>query len=71
MFNNKIILLFTNAECPLQCQQEIAPLGVPAVTLLPLHTSSPERRITQKEIVAGEERPKYVVQSQYKSSPGL
>lgn len=36
------------------------------MALLPLHTSSPERRITQKEIIAGEERPKYVLQSQYK-----
>lgn len=47
----------------------MAPLGVPAVALLPIHTSSPERRITQKEIIAGEERPKYVLQSQYKPSP--
>lgn len=49
-----------------QCGEELTPIGVPAVALLPLHTSSPERRITQKEIIAGEERPKYVLQSQYK-----
>ncbi|XP_073830979.1 uncharacterized protein isoform X4 [Musca autumnalis] len=54
-----------------QCQEDLttAPLGVPAVAILPLHTSSPERRITQKEIIAGEERPRYVLQAQYKSSP--
>ncbi|XP_046801426.1 uncharacterized protein LOC111688804 isoform X3 [Lucilia cuprina] len=53
-----------------QCQEDLqAPLGVPAVALLPIHTSSPERRMTQKEIIAGEERPRYVLQAQYKSSP--
>lgn len=64
--------LYCIVECTSpQCQEELTPLGVSAVALLPLHTSSPERRITQKEIIAGEERPKYVLQSQYKPSPGM
>lgn len=54
-----------------QCQKDLTnQLGTPAVALLPLHTSSPERRITQKEIIAGEERPRYLLQLPYKSSPG-
>lgn len=37
-------------------------LAVPHVAIVPIKTSSPERRTTtsQKEIVAGEERPKYL-----------
>lgn len=30
------------------------------IALVPLQKSSPERRITQKEIIAGEERPKFL-----------
>lgn len=69
-----VFVFFVLAECHSpQCQEDLttAPLGVPAVAILPLHTSSPERRITQKEIIAGEERPRYVLQAQYKSSPGM
>lgn len=66
----RISSAFVECTSP-QCQEELTPLGVSAVALLPLHTSSPERRITQKEIIAGEERPKYVLQSQYKPSPGM
>lgn len=42
------------------------------MALVPLQTSSPERRITQKEIIAGEERPKYLLikQHQENSSTG-
>lgn len=40
-------------------------MNVPHVALVPLQTSSPERRITQKEIIAGEERPKYLLIKQH------
>lgn len=65
------VLLSSLTECtsPRCREDEIPPIT--AVALLPLHTSSPERRITQKEIIAGEERPKYVLQAQYKPSPGM
>ena len=33
---------------------------MPHVALVPLQSASPERRVTQKEIIAGEERPKYL-----------
>ncbi|XP_037914528.1 uncharacterized protein LOC119653699 isoform X3 [Hermetia illucens] len=56
-------------ECvAVQCQEDIAQLSVPHVALVPLHNNSPERRITQKEIIAGEERPKYVAVSQHKDA---
>ncbi|XP_037931215.1 uncharacterized protein LOC119666025 [Teleopsis dalmanni] len=59
-----------STECnSTRCQEEITSLNVPAMALLPLHTSSPERRITIKEIVAGEERPKYLLSTQYKPLP--
>lgn len=33
---------------------------MPHVAIVPIKTTSPERRVTQKEIIAGEERPKYL-----------
>lgn len=43
-------------------------MNVPHVALVPIQTSSPERRITQKEIIAGEERPKYLLIKQHQDS---
>ncbi|XP_037041361.1 uncharacterized protein LOC119078050 isoform X3 [Bradysia coprophila] len=49
-------------ECVSPCSDENTTLEVPHVALVPIQTSSPERRITsQKEIIAGEERPKYLL----------
>lgn len=45
---------------------------MPHVALIPIQTSSPERRITsQKEIVAGEERPKYLFIKQHQDTHGM
>lgn len=41
-------------------------LPVPHVAIL--QATSPERRITQKEIIAGEERPKYLLIKQHQES---
>lgn len=38
---------------------------LPHVALLSIQATSPERRFTQKEIIAGEERPKYVLTKQH------
>lgn len=38
------------------------------IALVPLTKSSPERRITQKEIIAGEERPKFLTIKQVQDS---
>lgn len=50
------------AECDSQCSEEASPMEVPHVlsigSLVPIQKSSPERR-NQKEIIAGEERPKF------------
>lgn len=35
--------------------------AVPHMALLSIQATSPERRFTQKEIIAGEERPKYLL----------
>lgn len=51
------------AECDSQCSEEASPMEVPHVlaigSLVPIQKSSPERR-NQKEIIAGEERPKFL-----------
>ncbi|XP_053691183.1 uncharacterized protein LOC128739710 [Sabethes cyaneus] len=55
-------------ECDSQCSDDISPLmeaplpphATLPIALVPLQKSSPERRITQKEIIAGEERPKFL-----------
>ncbi|XP_039430828.1 uncharacterized protein LOC120413919 isoform X2 [Culex pipiens pallens] len=55
-------------ECDSQCSDDISPMMEPPlpphatlpIALVPLQKSSPERRITQKEIIAGEERPKFL-----------
>lgn len=45
-------------------------MEVPHVALVPIQTSSPERRITsQKEIIAGEERPRYLLIKQHQDPP--
>ena len=50
-------------ECDSQCSEEASPMEVPHVlaigSLVPIQKSSPERR-NQKEIIAGEERPKFL-----------
>ncbi|XP_055634479.1 uncharacterized protein LOC129774670 isoform X2 [Toxorhynchites rutilus septentrionalis] len=55
-------------ECDSQCSDDISPMmeaplpphATLPIALVPLQKFSPERRITQKEIVAGEERPKFL-----------
>ncbi|GAB0092307.1 hypothetical protein DMENIID0001_072970 [Sergentomyia squamirostris] len=47
-------------ECESPCSDETANLEMPHVAIVPIKTTSPERRVTQKEIIAGEERPKYL-----------
>lgn len=39
-------------------------------TLVPYQKASPERRITQKEIIAGEERPKFLTIKQLQEAQG-
>ncbi|XP_070490626.1 uncharacterized protein [Chironomus tepperi] len=62
----KLAELEAGAECDSQCSEEASPMEVappPHVltiaSLVPVQKSSPERR-NQKEIVAGEERPKFL-----------
>lgn len=38
------------------------------MALLSIQATSPERRFTQKEIIAGEERPKYLLIKQHQDS---
>lgn len=42
--------------------------ALPQIALLSIQASSPERRFTQKEIIAGEERPKYLLIKQHADS---
>lgn len=39
----------------------LSPIALSHMALLSIQATSPERRFTQKEIIAGEERPKYVL----------
>lgn len=65
--HNLIFFSYFLAECDSQCSEEASPLEIappPHVltitgSLVPVTKSSPERR-NQKEIVAGEERPKFL-----------
>lgn len=59
-------------ECASPCQEEDPKMDVPPhVALLPIQTSSPERCVTsQKEIIAGEERPKYLLIKQQQENQG-
>lgn len=41
---------------------------LPHVALLSIQATSPERRFTQKEIIAGEERPKYLLVKQHQDA---
>lgn len=41
---------------------------LPHMALLSIQATSPERRFTQKEIIAGEERPKYLLIKQHQDS---
>lgn len=65
---NSFFTIFPFPEC-VSSTEEI-PLTVPHVALVPIQTSSPERRITQKEIIAGEERPKYLLIKQHQEAGG-
>lgn len=52
-----------HVECGSQCSDDGSPIDIPPITLaplLPVAMTSPEKRIVQKEIVAGEERPKFM-----------
>lgn len=42
--------------------------ALPHMALLSIQATSPERRFTQKEIIAGEERPKYLLIKQHQDS---
>lgn len=42
----------------------LSPIALSHMALLSIQATSPERRFTQKEIIAGEERPKYVLAKQ-------
>lgn len=43
-------------------------LALPHMALLSIQATSPERRFTQKEIIAGEERPKYLLIKQHQDA---
>lgn len=67
---------FCALECDSQCSEEATPLEVPqphvltiGVGLVPVQKSSPEKR-NQKEIVAGEERPKFLATTKTEDSQG-
>ena len=66
---------FSTAECDSQCSEVPSPMEVvqPHVlaigSLVPVQKSSPERR-NQKEIVAGEERPKFLTVKQTEDAQG-
>uniref|UniRef100_A0A182JME2 Uncharacterized protein n=1 Tax=Anopheles atroparvus TaxID=41427 RepID=A0A182JME2_ANOAO len=63
-------------ECDSQCSDDISPMleaplpphAALPIALVPLAKSSPERRVTQKEIIAGEERPKFLTIKQVQDS---
>lgn len=74
-YHNKLIIfcLFSFIECDSQCSDEASPIEMPPQlltigTLVPIQKPSPERRITQKEIIAGEERPKFLTIKQIQES---
>uniref|UniRef100_A0A182P6R1 Uncharacterized protein n=1 Tax=Anopheles epiroticus TaxID=199890 RepID=A0A182P6R1_9DIPT len=66
----------SGSECDSQCSDDISPMleaplpphATLPIALVPLTKSSPERRITQKEIIAGEERPKFLTIKQVQDS---
>lgn len=62
-------------ECDSQCSEDVSPMDVSHTTLtigtlVPYQKASPERRITQKEIIAGEERPKFLTIKQLQEAQG-
>lgn len=57
MFEN-ITYSFLFKETGSQCSDEVSPPCELPIALVPVTNASPERRIIQKEIVAGEERPR-------------
>lgn len=68
LLNLCFILFFPKpitTDCSSPCSDDGEPNkldNVPLVALAPIQTSSPERRIiAQKEIIAGEERPRYLL----------
>jgi hypothetical protein len=74
---NVFSFFYVNAECDSQCSDnEAAPIEVvqPHVlaiaSLVPVQKSSPERR-NQKEIVAGEERPKFLNTPKTEDAQGI
>lgn len=50
--------LFIFQESGSQCSDEVSPPCELPIALVPVTNASPERRIVQKEIIAGEERPR-------------
>lgn len=66
LVNDYLSSCFFFAECVTPTEE--TPMSVPHVALVPIQTSSPERRITQKEIIAGEERPKYLLIKQHQEN---
>lgn len=54
-------------DCISANSEETIPV-VPHVALLSIQATSPERRFTQKEIIAGEERPKYLLIKQHQEA---
>lgn len=54
-------------DCITPNADEILPV-VPHVALVSIQATSPERRFTQKEIIAGEERPKYLLIKQHQDA---
>lgn len=68
-------------ECDSQCSEDALPTEVPhqphhpqldahVLQLIPIQKSSPERRTSQKEIIAGEERPKFLTIKQIQDGQG-
>lgn len=55
------------SDCISANSDETIPV-VPHVALLSIQATSPERRFTQKEIIAGEERPKYLLIKQHQEA---
>lgn len=61
------LYLFLFLDCISANLDETIPV-VPHVALLSIQATSPERRFTQKEIIAGEERPKYLLIKQHQEA---
>lgn len=67
LFRLFYVLFSLFAECISPGSDENIPV-VPHMALVSIQATSPERRFTQKEIIAGEERPKYLLIKQHQDA---